>query len=603
MATGNTANYVAQPLLEIDGKTASSNSLIAELMEDILQLSVEESLHVPGMFTLVIKNDYFPGKPEQEQVWRYRDLLAIGKPVKIGFQSSTTAAAEFSEEQEGYVLKGEITAIETHFTGESQAPVIVRGYDVSHRLHRGRYNRSFQNMTDSDIVKKITEEIGIEAGTVDASGSPHDYVFQENQTNMQFLRERAARIGFELFIQDGKIYFRKPKSNAKLQLKWLTDLHSFRVRVTSAEQVDSVEVRGWDYKEKKAIVSNRNRTKDVITETQNGKGRDTSTKFKLDRTPPKMIVVDQPITSSKEADTLAQALYDELGGEFIYADAKGEGNPEIRPGKIVELKGMGQYSGNYYITETRHLFHQGVYTTDLSVRGLRGGNLFTMLTPQAHLKPGQTHLVGIVTDNNDPEGLGRVKVKFPTLTEDHNSNWARVVAVGAANDRGFDCLPEVNDEVLVVFEHGDIHRPFVLGGIWNGKDAPPAPVGDSVQGGKVRLRTFKTRTGHQLQFVEEDKGGSKAGVYIDTTGGHKLRLNDSDRFIELETTGGHKIRLDDRNMTVDIKTSGGHTISMSDRSRNITISSNGTLRMEAAANMDIKAGGILNISGAMIKLN
>jgi uncharacterized protein involved in type VI secretion and phage assembly len=598
-----TANYVAQPLLDIEGKTASTDSLVAELMEDLLQLSVEESLHLPGMFTLVIKNDYFPGKPDEEELWRYRELLAIGKSIKIGFQSSTTAAQEFSEEQEGYVLKGEITAIETHFTGESQAPVIVRGYDVSHRLHRGRHNRSFQNMTDSDIVKKVTEELGIEAGTIDASGSPHDYVFQENQTNMQFLRDRAARIGFELFVQDGKVYFRKPKSSETLNLTWLSDLHSFRVRVTSAEQVSEVEVRGWNYKEKQAIVSNKNRTRDVLTDTQNGAGRDTSTKFRLDRTPPKMIVVDQPIESAREADALAQALYDELGGEFVCADAKGEGNPEIRPGKLVELQGMGQYSGNYYITETRHLYHQGVYTTDLSVRGLRGGNLLAMLSPQAALKPGQTHLVGIVTDNNDPEGLGRVKVKFPTLTEDHNSNWARVVAIGAANHRGFDCLPEINDEVLVVFEHGDIHRPLVLGGIWNGRDAPPTPVGDSVQGGQVRLRTFKTRTGHQLQFVEEDKGSSKAGVYIDTTDGHKLRMNDSDRVIELETTGGHKLRLDDRNMVIEIKSSGGHTISMSDRNRNITISSVGTLKMESMANMEIRAGGILTVNGAMIKLN
>ena len=70
--------------------------------------------------------------------------------------------------------------------------------------------------------------------------------------------------------------------------------------------------------------------------------------------------------------------------------------------------------------------------------------------------------MGIVTNNKDPEGWGRVKVKFPTLTEEHESNWARVVALGAAKQRGFDCLPEVNDEVLVGFEHGDIHRPYIL---------------------------------------------------------------------------------------------------------------------------------------------
>jgi Phage protein D len=110
-------------------------------------------------------------------------------------------------------------------------------------------------MTDSDIVKKIAKEVGIEfsARTIDTSGAPHDYVFQENQTNMEFLRERAARIGFELFIQDGKLNFRKPKVDGSLELKWLKDLHSFRVRVSSTEQVSEVEVRGWDYSRKKPM--------------------------------------------------------------------------------------------------------------------------------------------------------------------------------------------------------------------------------------------------------------------------------------------------------------------------------------------------------------
>ncbi len=109
---------------------------------------------------------------------------------------------------------------------------------------------------------------------------------------------------------------------------------------------------------------------------------------------------------------------------------------------------MGKYDGEYYITETRHLCNQRIYTTNLTVRGLRGGNLLNLLSPSRNLKPAQTLLVAIVTDNNDPKKWGRVKVKFPTLTEDHASNWARVVGIGAGNNRGFDCLPEINDEVF-----------------------------------------------------------------------------------------------------------------------------------------------------------
>ncbi|HEY9708286.1 MAG TPA: contractile injection system protein, VgrG/Pvc8 family, partial [Oculatellaceae cyanobacterium] len=390
-------HYRALPTLEIDGKPAGS-----DLMEDILQIVVEESLHLPGMFALVIHNDYFPGR-NQDEPWKYKKLLEIGKPVKIGFSSSTTESQDYSEERKNYILEGEITAIETHFSEKSQAPIIVRGYDVSHRLHRGRHNRSFQNMTDSDIVKKIAAEVGMKIGAIAKTGVPHDYVFQANQTNMQFLRERAARNGFELFIQDGKLNFRKPKADGDITLKWLNDLHSFRVRVTSAEQVKGVEVRGWDYSQKLPIVSTA-QAEQVITQTENGKGSNSSTKFNGKPPKPTMIVVDQPVFNPKEADIMAQALCDEIGGQFIYADAKGEGNPLIRPGRVVNVKEMGQHSGKYYVTETRHFYHKRVYTTEFSVRGLRGGDLLATLSPPNHLQPGQTFLVGIVTDNEDPEG-------------------------------------------------------------------------------------------------------------------------------------------------------------------------------------------------------
>ncbi len=553
-----------------------------------MQISIEESLHLPAMFSLVIQNSYTPTL-DRHKPWQHteqgKSFFEIGSKLRLGFISSTTRDINFKTSDEDFLIEGEITAIEAHFNEKSEAPIIVRGYDISHRLHRGRYNRSFLNQTDSDIAKKIAKEVGIKIGkNIEESGETHEYVFQENQTNMEFLRERAAAIGFELFIQGQELYFRKPKSQKSLDLTWLVNVSSFNTRIASAEQVSAVEVRSWDYTQKRLILATA-KSANLVTKTGNEIGSSTSTKFDLDRQPPKITVVDRPVATTKQAEKMAQALCDELGGEFVYADAKAEGNPKIRPGTVVNLKGMGdRFSGNYYVTETRHFYHQRIYKTEFSVRGLRAGNLFSTLAPSVRLQPGQTFLVGIVTDNKDPKAWGRVKVKFPTLTEEHASHWARVVSIGAANARGFDCLPEVNDEVLVGFEHGDIHRPYVIGGVWNGKDAPPEPVNDSIQGGKVRLRTIKTRTGHTLQFVEEDKGSSKAGVRLETTGGHKIYLNDSESCIEIETTGGHKITMDDRGQS-------------------ISVNSTGNLSLKAKGNIEIKANGTITINGAIISLN
>jgi phage protein D len=342
------STYLSEIKLTVDGEVAP-----ATLIEDILQVVVEESLHLPGMFTLIISNSAAPGQ-EDQTFWQHEDLFAIGMPIKIGFVSSATDSQEYEEQFEGDILEGEITAIEARFTSGAQAPIVIRGYDVSHRLNRGRFNRSFQNMKDTDIVQKIIGECGISAGTVDDSSVPHDYIFQENQTNMEFLRERAARNGFELFVQDNKLHFRKPQVDDSVTLKWLQDLRSFQVRVSSAEQVRSVEVRGWDYLQKQAIVSTQSSEK-VLTETEYGSGKETSRAFQEKPTDPKLVVVDQPVFKSEEADAIAQAVFNELGGEFVHADAEAEGNPTLRPGRVVKLEAMGKYSGNYYVTEARHI--------------------------------------------------------------------------------------------------------------------------------------------------------------------------------------------------------------------------------------------------------
>ena len=112
-------------------------------------------------------------------------------------------------------------------------------------------------------------------------------------------------------------------------------------------------------------------------------------------------------------------------------------------------------------------------------------------------------MVGVVTNNQDPEGLGRVKVRFPWLSNEDESGWARIAAPMAGKERGMYFLPEVEDEVLVGFEHGDVRFPYVLGALWNGQDAPPAKNDD----GKNNLRVIKSRSGHLIRLNDEDWQG------------------------------------------------------------------------------------------------
>ncbi|MEZ4364578.1 MAG: phage baseplate assembly protein V [Kofleriaceae bacterium] len=107
-------------------------------------------------------------------------------------------------------------------------------------------------------------------------------------------------------------------------------------------------------------------------------------------------------------------------------------------------------------------------------------------------------VIGVVTDNRDPERLGRVKVKLPVLSEEDSTWWASVMMLGAGKNRGWFLLPEVDDEVLVLFEHGDINRPVIVGALWNGKDQPP----DRNPGNNPR-RIIKSRAGSRVIFDDE----------------------------------------------------------------------------------------------------
>jgi uncharacterized protein involved in type VI secretion and phage assembly len=130
-------------------------------------------------------------------------------------------------------------------------------------------------------------------------------------------------------------------------------------------------------------------------------------------------------------------------------------------------------------------------------------------------------VVGVVTNNQDPDSLGRVKVRFPWLSDDVESHWARILTPMAGEDRGIYFLPEVDDEVLIAFQHGDIHFPYILGSLWNGKDKPPANNSD----GKNNIRIIKSRSGHIIRL--DDTDGSEKIEIIDKSEKNSIVIDTS----------------------------------------------------------------------------
>jgi len=214
-------------------------------------------------------------------------------------------------------------------------------------------------------------------------------------------------------------------------------------------------------------------------------------------------------------------------------------------------------------------------------------DLFTAL-PGASRETNRIYgvVIGVVTNNQDPDGLGRVKVRLPWLSKEHESNWARVTAPMAGNDRGLYLLPEVDDEVLVAFEHGRAEFPYILGSLWNGKDKPPGKN----DGGKNSVRLLKSRSGHVVRLD-------------DTDGGEKIEIVDAKgkQSIVFDTAAGSLTLTADQDVVIESKN--GLLKLSGNKGVEITAPA-GAGRLEAQQGLDVKSsGGQVNVKGTVINLN
>lgn len=210
--------------------------------------------------------------------------------------------------------------------------------------------------------------------------------------------------------------------------------------------------------------------------------------------------------------------------------------------------------------------------------------LAELLAPPAHGGRFYGVTVGVVTNNQDPDGMGRVKVRLPWLSDEDESFWARIVAPMAGPERGVYFLPEVDDEVLVAFEHGMVEFPYVLGGLWNGADKPP----ESNDDGKNNKRTIKSRSGHIIRL--DDSDGAEKIEIVDKTQKNSIIFDASANTITVKADSD--ITLESAQGKVIIK---GQSIEIKSSAQDV--------KVESSANMDLKASAQMNVKGSMVNIN
>ncbi|MCA1190285.1 MULTISPECIES: VgrG-related protein [unclassified Saccharopolyspora] len=596
-------SFAADPIIKCPGK------LPPPWQEQLVSCVVDENVGLPDAATLTFRD------PNHE--------LLTATPITIGTAltvSMSTAGGGTPEK----LFAGEVTALELDSDGTGSFTV-VRAMNKAHRLLRGRKVVAYKNMKADAIVKKVATAAGLTVGEVRAKPITYTQLAQPNISDWDFLQNLAQEHGVTVRVDEtGKLDFAPlapaasapaPSTSAAKSpfvLEYGRNLMALRAVLTSTDQVGKVEVRGWDVQAKKPVVAEQTVARSGTTvpgmtpaEAIKDFGKKSST-----------TVTDTAYGTRAEADALAESLSAATSAGLGEVEAVVEGDPKLRAGVPVALGNAGdKFSGKYTATAVHHVIEPGLgYRTTVQVstspdRSLAGLTTGANAPDRGPRIPGVVN--AIVTDVSEPAGGGRgwVKLTFPWLDAKYVSDWARSVQLGGQG--GGVISPSVNDEVLVAFEQGCLDKPYVLGGLYNGKDKPSEHDIPLIERGKVARRSLVSRDGHRLELIDSKKG--PPGVRI-ASGDDRLeiRLDEKARTIEIavKRPGGRgslsSITLDDGGITLDAGTG-----EVKVKGRNINLDATADARISALQNAslkgslsaDIDGGGTAALHAMLVRIN
>lgn len=318
-------------------------------------VAVHRDLWLPGMFTLRLIDS---GATTLESTLADDDLFALGNEVEIemGYMGETET-----------VIVGEITGLEPQYCADEAQVLVVRGYDRLHRLTRGRKTRPFVKASLNDIVKTVAADSGLSPNTgADAAKVKLEYVLQNNQTDLEFLHARAARVGYHVFVDGRELHCDAPDLGQGEEFTIFPDqdLIEFYPRLSTMSQVDKLTVRGWDPRKKEEIVGEAKDASSTMGDTTGPN----AAKQAFDSS--ETARTQGPVFSVDEAKEIAEGRLAEMALAYISGEGVCIGRTDLRAGIVIGIEGLGErFSGSYYVTSTTHsVTPNNGYRTAFTVR-------------------------------------------------------------------------------------------------------------------------------------------------------------------------------------------------------------------------------------------
>ncbi len=315
--------------------------------EDLHEIFVEQATDRADSFALTLANE--------RHRWSDAKTLRPGTKVRIELG--------YREDRTYPVLDGEVVSWKAVYPRRGPSILRVQGFSRYHRLERPRLTRAWPAKSKfSDIARKIADEVGLGCGVED-SGLQHETVFQHNQTNLRFLVELARRIGFECFVSEGKLFFRRPRleKGKRLALTWKENLIGFRWRSSIARVPTAVDVRSFDPGRK---LPSAGGAASGVEPPMGGTITGPTLAGRLGQA--RQRVVFEVLRRDEEAKTLAEATLRRAAVTTVHAEAVCQGEPRAQAGLVVEVAGVSpDLCGLYYIERATQSLLPAGYTTTL----------------------------------------------------------------------------------------------------------------------------------------------------------------------------------------------------------------------------------------------
>lgn len=374
--------------------------------------------------------------------------------ASLGIGMSVSVTAPTGER----LFEGEATAIRRTLGGARERSLELRAYD---RLHRLRKRQSLRQMSDSsltDLVSTIAADLGVGVEIVGEAPQARPVVIQHAQSDFELLAELTAA---------SSLCFRL--AGETLKLLSLGGDGEDEVRLVAGDAIleATSDISAEPMRKATAALAWNLAANDVTSERVGSASQD-SLEVRMDALAAfeglgDRFLVNRIADASDTARRAAQADIDRATARGLSLDCLCEGDPALRPGRVVRIEGLGpETDGPFVVTGTVHRFDSaGGYTTRIGT------------DPPAAARQGAATCatLGIIVDTDDPDRRSRVKARFPVLG-DTVGDWMPVLSLGAGDSKGLAVIPEPDDEVLVLFPDGDPARGIVLGGLYGGRAAP-----------------------------------------------------------------------------------------------------------------------------------